>query len=41
MKTLFKKSVFGLALFGLANVALADAQSVAELQRRLETSKPI
>ncbi|MFA9499824.1 outer membrane lipoprotein chaperone LolA [Mannheimia sp. E30BD] len=36
MKTLFKKSVFGLALFGLANVALADAQSVAELQRRLE-----
>lgn len=36
MKTLFKKSVFGLALFSLANVALADAQSVAELQRRLE-----
>ncbi|STY61341.1 Uncharacterised protein [Mannheimia haemolytica] len=30
MKTLFKKSVFGLALFGLANVALADAQSVAD-----------
>ncbi|MFA9488813.1 MULTISPECIES: outer membrane lipoprotein chaperone LolA [unclassified Mannheimia] len=36
MKTLFKKSVFGLALFGLVGTAFADAQSVAELQRRLE-----
>ncbi|MDD0824933.1 outer membrane lipoprotein chaperone LolA [Mannheimia sp. AT1] len=36
MKTLFKKSVFSLALLGLAGSALADAQSVAELQRRLE-----
>ncbi|MEG9482098.1 outer membrane lipoprotein chaperone LolA [Mannheimia sp. HC-2023] len=36
MKTLFKKSVFSLALFGLAGTAFADAQSVAELQRRLE-----
>ncbi|AHG73480.1 MULTISPECIES: outer membrane lipoprotein chaperone LolA [Mannheimia] len=36
MKTLFKKSVFSLALLGLAGTAFADAQSVAELQRRLE-----
>lgn len=36
MKTLFKKSVFSLALLGLAGSALADAQSVAELQRRLD-----
>lgn len=36
MKTLFKKSVFGLALLGFAGTALADAQSVTELQRRLE-----
>lgn len=36
MKTLFKKSIFSLALLGLAGSALADAQSVAELQRRLE-----
>lgn len=36
MKTLLKKSVLGLALLGLAGSALADAQSVSELQRRLE-----
>lgn len=36
MKTLFKKSVFSLALLGLAGTAFADTQSVAELQRRLE-----
>lgn len=36
MKTLFKKSVFSLALLGLAGTTFADAQSVAELQRRLE-----
>lgn len=36
MKTLFKKSVFALTLLGFAGMALADAQSVAELQRRLE-----
>lgn len=36
MKTLFKKSVFALTLLGFAGTALADAQSVAELQRRLE-----
>lgn len=36
MKTLFKKSIFSLALLGLAGSALADAQYVAELQRRLE-----
>lgn len=36
MKTLFKKSVFALTLLGFAGTAFADAQSVAELQRRLE-----
>lgn len=36
MKALFKKSVFGLALLGLTGTVFADAQSVAELQRRLE-----
>lgn len=36
MKKLVKTSLFGVALFSMANVAYADAQSVAELQRRLE-----
>lgn len=36
MKLMLKKSLFGVALFSLANFALADAQSVAELQSRLE-----
>ncbi|MDG4948371.1 outer membrane lipoprotein chaperone LolA [Actinobacillus equuli] len=36
MKKLVKQSLLGLALFSMAGVAFADAQSVAELQRRLE-----
>lgn len=36
MKKLLKHSLLTLSLLGMANVALADAQSVAELQRRLE-----
>lgn len=35
MKKLLKKSVLSFALLGLAGTAFADAQSVAELQRRL------
>ncbi|QLB40854.1 outer membrane lipoprotein chaperone LolA [Mannheimia pernigra] len=35
MKKLLKKSVLSFALLGLAGMAFADAQSVAELQRRL------
>ncbi len=36
MKKLVKQSLLGFALFSMTNVAFADAQSVAELQRRLE-----
>ncbi|MDH2997476.1 outer-membrane lipoprotein carrier protein LolA [Pasteurellaceae bacterium LFhippo2] len=36
MKQLIKKSVVGLALFSATTFAFADAQSVAELQQRLE-----
>lgn len=35
MKTLFKQSLLAVTLFSLSNLAVADAQSVAELQRRL------
>lgn len=35
MKKLLKKSVLSFALLGLAGTAFADAQSIAELQRRL------
>ncbi|WGE90070.1 outer membrane lipoprotein chaperone LolA [Actinobacillus arthritidis] len=36
MKKLVKQSLLGFALFSMTNVAFADTQSVAELQRRLE-----
>ena len=36
MKKFIKKSLAGLTLLSLAGTALADAQAVAELQRRLE-----
>ncbi|WP_018651071.1 outer membrane lipoprotein chaperone LolA [Actinobacillus capsulatus] len=36
MKKLVKQSLLGLALFSMTGAAFADAQSVAELQRRLE-----
>ena len=36
MKKLVKQSLLGFALFSMTSVAFADAQSVAELQRRLE-----
>ena len=36
MKKLVKQSLLGFALFSMTSAAFADAQSVAELQRRLE-----
>lgn len=36
MKTFVKTSIFGLALFSVSQFSFADAQSVAELQKRLE-----